>query len=145
MRNVVPILLHGDAAFAGQGVVYETMQLAQVEQFFDVGGTIDAIVNNQIGFMTNPIHSRSSPYFSDLGKTFDCPIFHCNGDVPLAVSAALENAVEYRHEWGTDVIIDMVCFCRNGHNELDQPDFTQPQLYKRITGIRRLFPSLKRD
>jgi 2-oxoglutarate dehydrogenase E1 component len=132
MRNVVPILLHGDAAFAGQGVVYETMQLAGVPDF-NVGGTIHVIVNNQIGFTTNPIHSRSTPYCSDLGKAFNCPIFHCNGDDPLAVSAALETAVEWRHEWGTDVIIDMVCYRRNGHNELDQPAFTQPKLYQKIS------------
>jgi 2-oxoglutarate dehydrogenase E1 component len=131
-RNVVPILLHGDSAFAGQGVVYETMQLAGVPDF-NVGGTIHVIVNNQIGFTTNPIHSRSTPYCSDLGKAFNCPIFHCNGDDPLAVSAALETAVEWRHEWGEDVIIDMVCYRRNGHNELDQPAFTQPKLYQKIS------------
>mmetsp|Transcript_9443 Transcript_9443/g.14516 ORF Transcript_9443/g.14516 Transcript_9443/m.14516 type:complete len:1074 (+) Transcript_9443:233-3454(+) len=131
VRNCVPILLHGDAAFAGQGVVYETMQLSKVPDF-DVGGTIHVIVNNQIGFTTNPVNSRSTPYCSDLGKAFNCPIFHCNGDDPMAVSTALETAVEYRHEWGTDVIIDMVCYRRNGHNELDQPAFTQPKLYKEI-------------
>ena len=81
---------------------------------------------------TNRIRSRSTPYCSDLGKAFDCPIFHCNGDDPLAVSAALEIAVEWRHEWGSDVIIDMVCYRRNGHNELDQPAFMQPKLYKKI-------------
>ena len=131
VRNVVPLLLHGDAAFAGQGVVYETMQLAGVPDF-NVGGTIHVIVNNQIGFTTNPIHSRSTPYCSDLGKAFGCPIFHCNGDDPLAVSTALETAIEWRHEWGGDVIIDMICYRRNGHNELDQPAFTQPKLYKEI-------------
>lgn len=132
MRNCVPILLHGDAAFAGQGVVYETMQLANVPDF-KVGGTIHVVVNNQIGFTTNPIHSRSTPYCSDIGKAFGCPIFHCNGDDPLAVSSALETAVEYRHEWGGDVIIDMICYRRNGHNELDQPAFTQPKLYQAIS------------
>lgn len=132
VRGVVPVLLHGDAAFAGQGVVYETMQLAKVPDF-DVGGTIHVIVNNQIGFTTNPIHSRSTPYCSDLGKAFGCPIFHCNGDDPLAVSTALETAVEWRQEWGGDVIIDMVCYRRNGHNELDQPMFTQPKLYSKIS------------
>lgn len=129
---MVPILLHGDAAFAGQGVVYETIQLSQVPDFH-IGGTIHVIVNNQIGFTTNPIHSRSTPYCSDIGKAFGCPIFHCNGDDPLAVSTALETAVEWRHEWGTDVIIDMVCYRRNGHNELDQPAFTQPLLYRKIS------------
>eukprot|EP00956_Cyclotella_meneghiniana_P032424 scaffold89173_cov65-Cyclotella_meneghiniana.AAC.1 len=132
MRNVVPILLHGDAAFAGQGVVYETMQLMGVDDF-KVGGTIHVIVNNQIGFTTNPINSRSTPYSSDLGKAFNSPIFHCNGDDPVAVSRCLETAIEWRHAWGTDVIIDMICYRRNGHNELDQPMFTQPKLYKAIT------------
>jgi len=132
VRNCVPILLHGDAAFAGQGVVYETMQLADVKDFA-VGGTIHVIVNNQIGYTTNPINSRSTPYCSDLGKAFNCPIFHCNGDDPLAVSTALETAVEYRHEWGTDVIVDVICYRRNGHNEMDQPAFTQPKLYKKIS------------
>jgi len=131
VRAVVPLLLHGDAAFAGQGVVYETMQMAKVDDF-DVGGTIHVIVNNQIGFTTNPKNSRSTPYCSDLGKAFGCPIFHCNGDDPLAVSTALETAIEWRHEWGCDVIIDMVCYRRNGHNELDQPMFTQPILYSKI-------------
>lgn len=130
-RNIVPILLHGDAAFAGQGVVYETMQLSGVEDF-DVGGTIHVIVNNQIGFTTNPIHSRSTPYCSDLGKAFNCPIFHVNGDDPLAISTALETAVEWRYEWGSDVIIDVVCYRRYGHNELDNPMFTQPLLYEQI-------------
>lgn len=132
VRNCVPILLHGDAAFAGQGVVYETMQFSNVKDFA-VGGTIHVIVNNQIGYTTNPIDSRSTPYCSDLGKAFNCPIFHCNGDDPLAVSTALETAVEYRHEWGTDVIIDVICYRRNGHNEMDQPAFTQPKLYKAIS------------
>ena len=131
VKNVVPILLHGDSAFAGQGVVYETMQFCDVPDF-NVGGTIHVIVNNQIGFTTNPIHSRSTPYCSDLGKAFNAPIFHCNGDDPLAVAAALETAIEWRHEWGGDVIIDMICYRRNGHNELDQPSFTQPKLYKKI-------------
>ena len=125
-------MLHGDAAFAGQGVVYETMQLANVQDFA-VGGTIHVIVNNQIGYTTNPINARSTPYCSDLGKAFNCPIFHCNGDDPLAVSTALETAVEYRHEWGTDVIVDVICYRRNGHNEMDQPAFTQPKLYKKIS------------
>lgn len=132
VRNCVPILLHGDAAFAGQGVVYETMQMSKVVDF-DVGGTIHVIVNNQIGFTTNPINSRSTPYCSDLGKAFNCPIFHCNGDDPLAVSTALETATEWRHEWGSDVIVDMICYRRNGHNELDQPAFTQPKLYRKIS------------
>ncbi|GKZ01039.1 hypothetical protein MPSEU_001055300 [Mayamaea pseudoterrestris] len=131
-RNVVPLLMHGDAAIAGQGIVYETMQMAGVEDF-DVGGTIHVIVDNQIGFTTNPIHSRSTPYSSDIGKAFNCPIFHCNGDDPLSVSTAMETAVEWRHEWGSDVIVHVICYRRNGHNELDQPAFTQPILYREIS------------
>ena len=100
---------------------------------FNVGGTIHVIVNNQIGFTTNPINSRSTPYSSDLGKAFNCPIFHVNGDDPVAVSRVLETAIEWRHEWGTDVVIDVICYRRLGHNELDQPMFTQPKLYKAIT------------
>merc|ERR1719253_1971590 len=132
VRNCVPILLHGDAAFAGQGVVYETMQFSNVKDFA-VGGTIHVIVNNQIGYTTNPIDSRSTPYASDLGKAFNAPIFHVNGDDPVAVARTLETAIEWRHEWGTDVVIDMICYRRLGHNELDQPMFTQPKLYKAIT------------
>ena len=132
VRNVVPILLHGDASFAGQGVVYETMQLARVDDF-NVGGTIHVIVNNQIGFTTNPINSRSTPYASDLGKAFNCPIFHVNGDDPIAVARALKTSIEFRHEWGSDVVIDMICYRRLGHNEMDQPMFTEPTLYKAIT------------
>ena len=108
------------------------MQMAGVDDF-NVGGTIHVIVNNQIGFTTNPINSRSTPYASDLGKAFNCPIFHVNGDDPVAVSKALDTAIEWRHEWGGDVIIDMICYRRLGHNELDQPMFTQPKLYKAIT------------
>ena len=100
---------------------------------FNVGGTIHVIVNNQIGFTTNPINSRSTPYASDLGKAFNCPIFHVNGDDPIAVARALKTSIEFRHEWGSDVVIDMICYRRLGHNEMDQPMFTEPTLYKAIT------------
>jgi 2-oxoglutarate dehydrogenase E1 component len=135
-RAVMPIIMHGDASFAGQGVVYETMQLAAVDDF-DVGGTIHVIVNNQVGFTTDPRNSRSTAYCSDLGKGFNCPIFHCNGDDPVAVVRAFEMAAEWRQEWGTDVILDIVCYRRFGHNESDNPDFTQPLLYKAISKQRR--------
>jgi 2-oxoglutarate dehydrogenase E1 component len=125
------VLLHGDAAFAGQGVVYETMQLAKVPDF-DIGGTVHVIVNNQVGFTTDPENSRSTMYASDLGKAFGCPIFHCNGDDPLAVVAAFEMAVEWRQTYGTDCIIDVICYRRHGHNEIDQPFFTQPLMYSKI-------------
>jgi 2-oxoglutarate dehydrogenase complex dehydrogenase (E1) component-like enzyme len=108
------------------------MQMAEVPDF-DVGGTIHVIINNQIGFTTNPLHSLSVPYSSELGKAFNCPTFHCNGDDPLAVSTALETAVEWHHDWGMDVIIEMVCYRCNGPNKLDQPAFAQPKLYKEIS------------
>eukprot|EP00933_Yihiella_yeosuensis_P079725 TRINITY_DN930_c0_g1_i1.p1 TRINITY_DN930_c0_g1~~TRINITY_DN930_c0_g1_i1.p1 ORF type:complete len:1068 (-),score=228.22 TRINITY_DN930_c0_g1_i1:671-3874(-) len=129
--RVMPILLHGDAAFAGQGVVYESMQLAKVDDF-DVGGTIHVIVNNQVGFTTDPKNSRSTNYCSDLGKAFDIPIFHCNGDDPIAVVRAFEMAAEWRQAWGRDCILDVICYRRFGHNESDNPEFTQPQIYSAI-------------
>lgn len=127
----MPVLLHGDAAFAGQGVVYETIQMSRVPDFA-VGGTIHVIVNNQVGFTTDPKNGRSTLYSSDLGKAFNIPIFHCNGDDPLAVVTAFEMAVEWRQKFGEDCIIDLICYRRYGHNELDQPMYTQPQLYSRI-------------
>lgn len=132
-KKHMPIVIHGDAAMAGQGIVYETMQLAKVPDF-DVGGTIHVVVNNQVGFTTDPEHGRSTMYCSDIGKTFDCPVFHCNGDEPLSVTSAFEMAVEYRQKYGLDCVIDLVCYRRFGHNELDQPLFTQPVLYNKISG-----------
>lgn len=129
--RVMPVLFHGDASFAGQGVVYETMQLAHVEEF-DVGGTIHVIINNQVGFTTDPVDDRSTMYASDLGKGFNLPIFHVNGDDPTAVIAAFELAAEWRQTWLTDVIVDVVCYRRFGHNETDAPEYTQPMLYKSI-------------
>lgn len=128
----MPVLLHGDAAFAGQGIVYETIQMSRVPDFA-VGGTIHVIVNNQVGFTTDPTNGRSTMYSSDLGKAFNIPIFHCNGDDPLAVCTAFEMAVEWRQKFNEDCIIDLICYRRYGHNELDQPMYTQPQLYEKIT------------
>lgn len=130
-KKHMPVLLHGDAAFAGQGVVYETMQMARVPDYA-VGGTIHVIVNNQVGFTTDPKNGRSTMYSSDLGKAFNIPIFHCNGDDPLSVCTAFEMAVEWRQQFGEDCIIDLICYRRYGHNELDQPMYTQPQLYSKI-------------
>eukprot|EP00597_Dinobryon_sp_UTEXLB2267_P014385 CAMPEP_0170123796 /NCGR_PEP_ID=MMETSP0020_2-20130122/17744_1 /TAXON_ID=98059 /ORGANISM="Dinobryon sp., Strain UTEXLB2267" /LENGTH=1014 /DNA_ID=CAMNT_0010355505 /DNA_START=72 /DNA_END=3116 /DNA_ORIENTATION=+ len=127
----MPVLLHGDAAFAGQGVVYETIQMSRVPDFA-VGGTLHVIVNNQVGFTTDPANGRSTLYSSDLAKAFNIPIFHCNGDDPLAVVTAFEMAVEYRQKFGDDCIVDMICYRRYGHNELDQPMYTQPRLYEKI-------------
>lgn len=129
--NTMPIVIHGDASFAGQGVCYETMQLAHVREF-DVGGTIHVIVNNQIGFTTDPVDDRSTMYCSDIGKSFNIPIFHVNADDPIATARVFELAAEWRHTFKTDVLIDVICYRRYGHNETQNPDYTQPILYKKI-------------
>eukprot|EP00933_Yihiella_yeosuensis_P031830 TRINITY_DN25437_c0_g1_i1.p1 TRINITY_DN25437_c0_g1~~TRINITY_DN25437_c0_g1_i1.p1 ORF type:complete len:1020 (+),score=228.07 TRINITY_DN25437_c0_g1_i1:73-3132(+) len=134
--RIMPVLFHGDASFAGQGVCYETMQLAHVQEF-DVGGTIHVIINNQVGFTTDPVDDRSTMYASDLGKGFNLPILHVNGDDPVAVVRAFELAAEWRQTWLTDVIVDVVCYRRFGHNETDAPEYTQPMLYKRINSHPR--------
>lgn len=129
--RVAPLLLHGDAAFAGQGLVAETLCLSQLKGYH-VGGTIHFIVNNQIGFTTNPVDSRSGPYCSDVGLTVQAPILHVNGDDPEAVVYAARIATEFRQQFQSDVIVDMFCYRRYGHNEGDEPAFTQPRMYKRI-------------
>lgn len=135
-RMVMPVIIHGDAAFAGQGVVYEAMQLSGVVDF-NVGGTIHVIINNQVGFTTAPENARSTLYCSDLGKAFRLPIFHANGDDPLAVVRAFELAAEWRQDWGEDCIVDVICYRRFGHNESDNPEFTQPLLYREIKRHKR--------
>jgi 2-oxoglutarate dehydrogenase E1 component len=129
----LPLLLHGDAAFAGQGVVAECFALSGL-QGYRTGGTIHFIINNQIGFTTSPMYSRSSPYPSDVALMVQAPIFHVNGDDPEAVTYAAKVATEYRQKFGKDVVIDMFCYRRFGHNEGDEPMFTQPVMYKRIKG-----------
>ncbi len=128
---VLPILLHGDAAFAGQGVVAECLGLSGLKGHRS-GGTIHFIVNNQIGFTTSPRYARSSPYPSDVGKMVEAPIFHVNGDDPEAVLYAAQLAAEFRQKFLKSVIIDMFCYRRFGHNEGDNPEFTQPLMYKAI-------------
>ena len=129
--KVVPVLLHGDAAFAGQGVVAECFAMSGLPGH-NTGGTIHIIVNNQIGFTTNPRFARSSPYPSDLGKVVEAPILHCNGDDPEAVVHCAKIAIEFRQKFNKDVVIDMICYRRFGHNEGDEPSFTQPLMYKKI-------------
>ena len=133
--HVLPLLLHGDAAFAGQGVVAECFGFTQLKGY-RTGGTVHFIVNNQIGFTTSPRYSRSSPYPSDVAKMVEAPIFHVNGDDPEAVVFAAKVATEFRQEFGQDVVIDMWCYRRYGHNEGDEPAFTQPLMYERIRGRR---------
>jgi 2-oxoglutarate dehydrogenase E1 component len=130
-RQVLPILVHGDAAFAGQGLVAETLMLSEIKGY-RVGGTVHVIINNQIGFTTNPYCSRSGLYSSDLAKMLNCPIFHVNGDDVEAVVHVARIATEYRQKYGRDVVIDFVCYRRYGHNEGDEPMFTQPKMYKKI-------------
>ena len=130
-KQVVPVLLHGDAAFAGQGVVAECFAMSGLPGH-NTGGTIHIIVNNQIGFTTNPRFARSSPYPSDLGKVVEAPILHCNGDDPEAVVHCAKIAIEFRQKFNKDVVIDMICYRRFGHNEGDEPSFTQPLMYKKI-------------
>ena len=130
-KSVVPVLIHGDAAFAGQGVVAECFAMSGLPGH-NIGGTIHLIVNNQIGFTTAPRFARSSPYPSDVAKLSQAPIFHVNGDDPEAVVHCAKIATEYRQKFNRDVVIDMVCYRRFGHNEGDEPSFTQPIMYKKI-------------
>jgi 2-oxoglutarate dehydrogenase E1 component len=130
-KSVVPVLIHGDAAFAGQGVVAECFAMSGLPGH-NIGGTIHVIVNNQIGFTTAPRFARSSPYPSDVAKLSQAPIFHVNGDDPEAVVHCAKIATEYRQKFNRDVVIDMVCYRRFGHNEGDEPSFTQPIMYKKI-------------
>jgi len=125
------VLLHGDAAFAGQGIVYETMGFHNLP-WYGTGGTIHLVVNNQIGFTTDPRFARSTPYPSDIAKSIDAPIFHVNGDNTEAVTFVCQLAADYRAKYKRDVVIDIVCYRRYGHNETDQPSFTQPRMYRAI-------------
>ncbi|MGB0414300.1 MAG: 2-oxoglutarate dehydrogenase E1 component [Coraliomargarita sp.] len=134
-KRVLPILIHGDAAIAGQGIVSEVFNFSQL-QGYRTGGTIHIVVNNQIGFTTSPEDARSSRYCTDVAKIVEAPIFHVNGNDPLAVIAAMEAAFDYRQTFGCDVVIDMYCWRKHGHNESDEPAFTQPVLYKKISSMK---------
>ncbi|MFD2248510.1 2-oxoglutarate dehydrogenase E1 component [Pontibacter ruber] len=130
--QIMPILIHGDAAVAGQGIVYEVTQMANLAGY-NTGGTIHFVINNQVGFTTDFEDARSSIYCTDVAKIIDAPVLHVNGDDPEAVVFAVRMAVEYRQRYNNDIFIDMVCYRRHGHNESDEPKFTQPQLYNLIS------------
>ena len=134
-NNSMGILVHGDAAFAGQGVVYETMQMEDLHGY-RIGGTIHIVVNNQIGFTTTPREARTALHPTEVAKTVGAPIFHVNANDPEAVERVCRIAVDYRARFGKDVVIDLVGYRKFGHNELDQPMFTQPKMYTKIAKIR---------
>ncbi|HBZ72046.1 MAG TPA: 2-oxoglutarate dehydrogenase E1 component [Deltaproteobacteria bacterium] len=140
-RTIVPVLIHGDAAMAGQGIVAETLNLSNLAGY-STGGTIHVVVNNQIGFTATPAETRSTLYCTDIAKMLQAPIFHVNADDPEAVVHCVKEAMAYRQRFLSDVVIDMVCYRRHGHNEGDEPSFTQPLLYEKIRnhpGVRRLY------
>jgi len=132
-REVLSVLVHGDAAFAGQGVVAESLNLSKLSGF-RTGGTIHVVVNNQIGFTTNPFDARSTLYCTDIAKMVQAPILHVNGDDPEAVVLAAQIAMDYRYKFKSDIVIDMICYRRHGHNEADEPTVTQPVMYRKVAG-----------
>jgi 2-oxoglutarate dehydrogenase E1 component len=127
----MPILLHGDGAFSGQGIVYEALDMSGLPDY-EVGGCIHLVVNNQVAFTTDPKKSRSSPYCTDVAKALNAPIFHVNADDVESVVRVCTLAAEWRQRWKGDVVVDLVCYRKHGHNEIDEPMFTQPLMYRRI-------------
>ena len=147
-QKVLPVLLHGDAAFAGQGIVAETLNLSQLDGY-QSGGTLHVVLNNQIGFTTAPVHARSTLYATDVAKMLMVPVFHVNGEDPEAALFAASLALDYRQKFAKDVVVEILCFRRQGHNEGDEPSFTQPLMYQKIRSRPNAYEvygeSLKKD
>ena len=132
-ERVIPVLIHGDAAMSGQGIVAETLNLSQIDGY-NTGGTIHLVINNQIGFTTDPRESRSTNYCSDVALMVQAPVFHVNGDDPEACIRAAQMAYDFRQRFHRDVVIDMLCWRKHGHNEGDDASYTQPVLYRQLEG-----------
>ncbi|KAF7269918.1 hypothetical protein GWI33_017078 [Rhynchophorus ferrugineus] len=137
-KKVIPILIHGDASLSGEGVCYETIHFAELPNF-KTGGTIHVVINNQIGFTTDPRYSRSSPYCTDVARVVNAPIFHVNSDDPESVVYVSKTAAEWRSQFKKDVVVDLVCYRKHGHNEMDEPMFTQPIMYTKIKAMKNVW------
>lgn len=146
-RQVLPLLIHGDGAFAGQGSVMETLNMSRLDGYC-TGGTLHVVLNNQIGFTTGPRDARSTHYATDVAKMLDCPVFHLQGESPEAALHAVRLALEYRQEYGRDVVVELICYRRHGHNEGDEPAFTQPLMYHKIDSrppVNRIYSDLLQE
>lgn len=137
-NNAVAVLIHGDAAIAGQGVVYESIEMQDLKDY-TTGGVIHIVMNNQIGFTTDPHQGRSTFYCTEVAKVVDAPVFHVNADEPDLLDRCMQIAYEYRHKFNKDIFIDIVGYRKYGHNELDQPTFTQPLMYEKVKQMRPVF------
>ena len=140
-KQVVPIVVHGDAAFAGQGIVYECLQMEQLPNY-TVGGTVHVVINNQVGFTTTPDRARSSVYCSEVAASINAPVFHVNAQCMDDVARAFRIAAEYRQKFQRDVVVDLIGYRKMGHNELDQPMFTQPLMYNivnKMNPVRNIY------